>query len=34
MGKISKAKKLTDVIYRDQPRLDKHYFKPGDCPGL
>jgi integrase len=34
MGKISKAKKLTDAICRDLPRLDKHYFKPGDYPGL
>jgi integrase len=34
MGKISKAKKLTDAICRDLPRLDKNYFKPGDYPGL
>ncbi|MEK9717294.1 MAG: integrase family protein [Pelagibacteraceae bacterium] len=30
----SKAKKLTDAICRDLPRLDKRYFKPGDYPGL
>ena len=34
MGKISKAKKLTDAICRDLPRLDKYYFKPGDYPEL
>jgi hypothetical protein len=34
MGKISKAKKLTDAICRDLPRLDKTYFKSGDYPGL
>lgn len=33
MGK-SKAKKLSDAICRDLPRLDKNYFKPGDYPGL
>ena len=33
MGK-SKAKKLTDAMCRDLPRLDKHYFKPADYPGL
>ena len=33
MGK-SNVKKLTDAICRDLPRLDKHYFKPGDYPGL
>ena len=33
MGK-SKAKKLTDAICRDLPRLDNRYFKPGDYPGL
>ena len=30
----SRAKKLTDAICRDLPRLDKRYFKPGDYPGL
>ena len=34
MGKKSKAKNLTDAICRDLPRLDKHYFKPADYPGL
>ena len=34
MSKKSKAKNLTDAICRDLPRLDKHYFKPGDYPGL
>ena len=29
----TKAKRLTDAICRDLPRLDKRYFKPGDCPG-
>ncbi len=29
-----KRKKLTDAYCRDLPRLDKHYFKPGDYPGL
>ena len=33
MGK-TKAKKLTDAICRDLPRLDKRYIKPGDYPGL
>ena len=32
--KKSKAKKLTDAICRDLPRLDSRYFKPGDYPGL
>ena len=30
----TKAKRLTDAICRDLPRLDKRYFKPGDYPGL
>jgi len=34
VNKKSKAKKLTDAICRDLPRLDKRYFKPGDYPGL
>ncbi len=34
MGQKSKAKKLTDAICRDLPRLDKKYYKPGDYPGL
>ena len=32
--KKSKAKKLTDAICRDLPRLDNRYYKPGDYPGL
>jgi len=33
-NKKSKARKLTDAVCRDLPRLDKKYYKPGDFPGL
>ena len=31
---MTKAKKLTDAICRNLPRLDNRYYKPGDYPGL
>ena len=33
-NKKSKARKLTDAVCRDLPRLDKRYYKLGDYPGL
>ena len=33
VNKKSKAKKLTDAVCRDLPRLDKRYYKLGDYPG-
>ena len=31
--KKSKARKLTDAVCHDLPRLDKRYFIPGDYRG-
>ena len=32
-NKKSKARKLTDAVCRDLPRLDKRYYRLGDYPG-